>query len=917
MDDIGSAPTSQASGRPRWRPNSSIAIRVAALSAFLLAALIITNVIVIRELNGTSARIAGATQLFEQLEAANGANTAFGNVRYWLTDLAVSLLTISERNATQARSQLDGYLKVLEATDPTVAQDIGRETDAYMAKAMEAVEAYTDDKRIVGNTLLAEARLHSFNVEKRLEELAQTLHQRAWAARDAAMASSKSAIRTLTILVSLVVLVGIGLTLILFRSIVTPLGRLNKAMSSMIEGNYDVSLPPPGRDEIGTMARTLGLFRDSITERARLEAEAEEHSRTLQTAIETISEGFALFDAEDRLVIANERYRHIYSGVADAVVPGRKFADILRLVAEAGLIDLGENSPEQWVAKRIERHQKAEGFAEQHLSDGRWVRISERRTPVGGTVIVTADITDLKHREAELQGATKAADAANQAKSQFLANMSHELRTPLNAIIGYSEMLIEEAEDLGQDDFVPDLGKIRFAGKHLLGLINDILDFSKIEAGKMDVVIEQFDVPELLRQVDSTISPLVTKNNNTLVIDVDPSLGMMLSDQMKLRQNLFNLLSNASKFTKDGTISLTARRFVGKDGAEWMEFRVSDTGIGMTPEQLGRLFQAFTQADASTAHSYGGTGLGLAITKHFCRMLGGDVRAESTSGAGSTFIIELPATAPQVSKDGDQPHLAAEEKPATVLIIDDEKSSREAIARALKAEGYQVINAVGGRDGLRLAKEKRPDAIILDIIMPDLDGWGVLRALKADDDLSHIPVILVTVLGDRDMGFALGAAEHLTKPIDPQELARVLGRIRQAEAGQDILIVDDDQGTQDVLRRMLVRQGWTVRVAGNGAEGLAELRRLRPAVILLDLIMPEMNGFEMLQAMQQDTDGCDIPVFVITSKDLTHEEQDWLRGHALEVFQKGAYGKTELIAALRTMVDASRQAASTKERVPQ
>jgi signal transduction histidine kinase/CheY-like chemotaxis protein len=673
----------------------------------------------------------------------------------------------------------------------------------------------------------------------------------------------------------------------------------------MMNGDVDVEIPPAGRDEIGTMARTLALFRDSIDERGRLEAEAERQRRTLETAIETISEGFALFDSADRLVLANSRYTALYPGLAEKILPGQPFREIAKALVERDLVDLDGMPKDVWLARRLEQHGSDNSTNEQRYVDGRWVRISEQKTPDSGTVVVYTDITELKQRHGELQRAKEEADAANAVKSEFLANMSHELRTPLNAIIGYSEMLLEEAEEIGQQELVPDLGKIRTAGRHLLGLINDILDLSKIEAGKMEVHIDEVDLAELVTQVQSTISPLIAKNRNRLEVDVEPGIGAMQSDQTKLRQNLFNLLSNASKFTKDGTIRLKARRITADDGSDWIEFGVSDTGIGMTREQKARLFQAFTQADSATAVTYGGTGLGLAITKHFTHMLGGDITVESEFGKGSTFVITLPRIAPQaVRQDAATAHPA--NVSGTVLVIDDERSSRDLLGNALTREGYRVVTASGGRDGLRLAREEKPDAIILDVIMPDLDGWSVLRSLKADVALCNIPVILVTVLGDRDMGVALGAAEHLTKPVDPQAITRVLSRVRRVDGATDVLVVDDDEATREVLRRVLAREGWTVRQASNGAEGLEELTRSPPAVILLDLMMPRMNGFEMLRMLRQDQARCDIPVVILTSKDLTREELDFLRGNALDVFQKGAYGRAELVAALRGMVEASR-----------
>jgi signal transduction histidine kinase/CheY-like chemotaxis protein/HAMP domain-containing protein len=890
---------------PKFVQPHSIRFRLAAISALLLGALVGTSALIIQELYRNSQIIVAATEFFEQLEAANGANRAFGEVRYWMTDLAVSQLTLSERNARKARDDLTSYLNRLAAYDAGAAADIAKETDAYMNIASDAVDAYTDNNRVIGNTLLAQARKHSGLVDERLTQLTENLHRDSSAARDRAVASASSAIRTSVVIVIGVGLLGIVLTLVVFRSIVTPLRRIDEAMSAMIAGRTDFDIPPVGQDEIGTMARTLALFRDSIAERARLESESERQREMIETAIETISEGFAVFDDEDRLVIANSRYKGMYAGIVES---GQRFEDMLRVLLNRGIAELNGLPAQEWLEQRLERHRRAEGFFEQRYADGRWMQISERRTPDGRTVGVFADITELKERQAELESAKEQADSANKAKSQFVANMSHELRTPLNAIIGYSEMLIEESESLGQEDFVPDLQKIRVAGKHLLALINNILDFAKIEAGKMDVLIETFDVKELVSQVETTIAPLIAKNENTLEVIMEAGLGAMQSDETKIRQNLFNLLSNATKFTKKGTIRLSVRPVIPTNGCESLEFRVSDTGIGMTPEQKAKLFETFTQADASTSRNYGGTGLGLAITKQFCLMLGGDITAETEFGKGSSFTIVLPRIFSQVTANAHVV-MADQGNRAKVLIVDDEIAMRDSLATALAAEGYHVVVAAGGKEGLRLAKQERPSAIILDVIMPDLDGWAVLKSLKEDPDLCEIPVILTTVIGDREMGLALGAAEHLTKPLDPAEFLRVLGRIARNDGEADVLVVDDDPGTRELLRRVLTREGWKVREAENGATGLDEVMRSKPAVILLDLMMPRMDGFEMLMALRQNETTRDVPVIVVTSKDLTREERKWLLGNAMKVFQKGAYERQELIETLSKMVEVTRQSA--------
>jgi CheY-like chemotaxis protein len=344
---------------------------------------------------------------------------------------------------------------------------------------------------------------------------------------------------------------------------------------------------------------------------------------------------------------------------------------------------------------------------------------------------------------------------------------------------------------------------------------------------------------------------------------------------------------------------LTARRSTRGDD-DCLEFEVSDTGIGMTAEQMAKLYSAFSQADASTTRNYGGTGLGLAITKHFCLMLGGDVLVRSELGEGSTFVVSLPAVYPVA--DETRPPERAEGTAGTVLVIDDERTTHNLLERELGARGYRVVHAAGGREGLRLAREVRPDAITLDIIMPELDGWAVLRELKADTDLRSIPVVLVTILGDREMGYALGAADYLTKPIDPDALLGALGRFHAGDGEIPVMVVDDDPMTREMLRRILSKRGWSVTEAADGSDALSGLGRTRPAVVLLDLMMPGMDGFEVLDAMRREATWRDIPVVVVTAKDLTAEEVTWLNQHAERVFQKGAYKRSELVGTIHEMI---------------
>ena len=527
----------------------------------------------------------------------------------------------------------------------------------------------------------------------------------------------------------------------------------------------------------------------------------------------------------------------------------------------------------------------------------------------GANQVLAARSRELADTVNQLQAARDEAMEASRTKSSFLANMSHELRTPLNAIIGLTELMSENATRFGMEKAVEPLRRVLRAGRHLLELINSILDLSKIEAGKLDLMIEMVPVRPALEDVMGLAKPLAETNANKLVLDCPEGIGSMRADSMRLRQILLNLLSNAAKFTKSGEVTLRARR-VEDNGRPWYEFSVSDTGIGMTPEQLGRLFEEFSQADATTTRQFGGTGLGLAITRKLSHLMGGDVSATSEQGKGSTFTVRLPADAsagaPGESGPGPTaavaaPGTAARER-AVVLVIDDDMTARELLTTYLLEQGFTVETASSGIEGLKKARELRPAAITLDVMMPDIDGWTVIAALKGDPALAAIPVVIVSIVDEAHRGIALGAAGYLTKPIERDKLLALLAAYHREERPTTVLVVEDDQSQRQAIRAILDARGWKVEEAGNGRLALETLKAGLPDVILLDLMMPEMDGFEVVAALQANPAWRDIPVLVVTALDVSAEDRNRLNQGVRHIVSKNTTSPAELMARVGALI---------------
>jgi signal transduction histidine kinase/DNA-binding response OmpR family regulator len=509
-------------------------------------------------------------------------------------------------------------------------------------------------------------------------------------------------------------------------------------------------------------------------------------------------------------------------------------------------------------------------------------------------------------RTRELQEANRKLEAASRHKSEFLANMSHELRTPMNAIIGFARLVMRRSKEVLAPRQYENLEKILISAEHLLSLINDILDLAKVEAGRIEVYPVEFALGSVLAECLHTVEPMLKNEHVRLVQEVEADLPMLVTDRDKVKQILMNLLSNAVKFTHTGTITVSARL---QDGA--IVVVVADTGIGIPDEALEHIFEEFLQVDSSTTREYGGTGLGLAISLHLARLLGGEITVQSTVGVGSTFTATLPqryTSAAPVERLTDMP--AHVESPVTlenvpvVLAIDDDPNVLYLLQENLTEAGYQVIGAMHGVEGLQKARQLKPMAIILDILMPHKDGWQVLQELKADVATRNIPVILLSIVDQKDLGYRLGAFDYLLKPFDREAILAALQRLSPAH--HHILVVDDDAHVVDLVRQLLADQPYEIEAAVDGQAALEAMAQRQPDVILLDLLMPRLDGFGVLEYLHHTPRYRDIPVIVLTAKTCTVEEQALLHARVRTVIQKQGLERDALIQEVRAALLAYR-----------
>ena len=713
------------------------------------------------------------------------------------------------------------------------------------------------------------------------------------------------------------------------RSVVARLTKLSDGMRALVGGRRDITIPTGGRDEIAEMAHAVEVFRDNAIALDRLLAEREQAAAQLEKVVEertaelhrrgtklrvtfdNMAHAVVMFDSDLKLTAWNRQFSTLLELPESFFNSKPTFTEFIRYLAERG--EYGAVDVESEV-RRLTASVNEQFTFERTRPDGKVLEIRHNPLPGGGTVIIYSDVTERKHYEETLTAARDQAEAMSRTKSSFLANMSHELRTPLNAIIGLTEMMVSNAPRFGTEKAAEPLRRVHRAGEHLLDLINQILDLSKIEAGKLDLNMETVKIPPLIDEVVGTARGLAEQNKNRLIVEYPPDIAPLLADPLRLRQILLNLLSNACKFTKGGEVSLRVTRH-SIEGREWMDFAIADTGIGMTPEQVNKLFEEFVQADQTTARNYGGTGLGLAITRKLCRMMGGDTLVTSEIGKGSTFVARLPAgpTAPAAS--GQPPSALDEPLPSgdCVLVIDDDPTARELIANHLRGAGFAVVTAAGGREGLKRAEELHPIAITLDVLMPDLDGWTVLAALRGNPELSNIPVVMATITDDDRKGMTLGAAGFLTKPIDRDRLIALLQPYQAHVRRTRVLVVEDDAMQRERIRSWLESQQWQISEAENGRVALDRLADDVPDIILLDLMMPEMDGFQLITALQERPAWRGIPVIVITSLDLTAADRARLNSEVEGILLKDSFEPAQLVEIVRRLVAKSRRSQKVSE----
>ncbi len=673
----------------------------------------------------------------------------------------------------------------------------------------------------------------------------------------------------------------------------------------------------PVRDAAGKVAGLLCICWD-VTDKRHAEEELEHERFLLRTLMDNLPDRIYFKDAESRFIRVNKALVVMHGQPSEAIMKGKTDFDFF---TDEHARQAYED--EQQVIRSGQPFTKEE---KETWPDGSVTWVWTTKMPLRdegdhtiGTFGISRDITARRRAEEALKVAKEAAEEASRAKSQFLASMSHELRTPLNSVIGFANILLKNRAGNLTAAELTFLERIAANGKHLLSLINEILDLSKIEARKVELQIAPVALDQLIRETLAQQEGLVRDKPVQLLADLPDEVAMFPTDAEKFRQIIINLVGNALKFTERG--SVTVRLVTDATNHFPLRVEVVDTGIGIPPEKLGIIFQAFQQAEAGTARKYGGTGLGLTISQALCQLMGYQIQVTSEVGRGSTFSVLLKAS-PEVAASAGA--VAAPPKPAPpatnepltlrgkrVLVIDDELDSRTLLMHVITECGCRVIAASSGAQGLRIAREFRPDLITLDLMMPSMDGWQVVHAIKADPDLCRVPVVVVSVVANENRGHILGAVDVLQKPVTREDLLVVLQR-NLCVPKPRILIVDDDEDARRVMASQLEGEVAEIRTAANGREALGVMEQFTPDLTLLDLMMPVMDGMAFLDAIRRDLRYQRLPVVVITAKELTPQELEQLRFDALRVLNKSEAFAGELKRLLAELLQSGARAPAGK-----
>ena len=655
----------------------------------------------------------------------------------------------------------------------------------------------------------------------------------------------------------------------------------------------------PMRDETGKIVASRSTWRD-VTKQKEAERALASQEALYRTLIEAAPQVIWVADADGQVALLNKAW-HEFSGRTDEESLGTRWAEALHPEDLPDVLAKWERAYTHGETYSGEcRFQAEDGSYETFIFIGTPVRDDSGK--IINWVGINTNIADRVQAEIALQEAKDAAEYANRAKSEFLATMSHELRTPLNAIIGFSEILRDEILGAVNDDQKELVTDIHTSGNHLLTMINDILDLSKIEAGKMDLQLEHFSVKEAVTEVNTIVNALANRKQIQLSLELDQDVSIE-ADKIKFKQILYNLLSNAVKFTDEGGKVTTKFEVSGSA----LLGSVTDTGVGISPQDRAKLFQPFTQLDASSTRAHSGTGLGLALTNRLIQLHGGKIWVDSEIDEGSTFSFTFPlhqqeqkveVAAPDIS---DSETTAASGGNPTILVAEDNEQAAQLLGIYLTEAGYQVEYAADGEEAIEKAAEIQPFAITLDILLPKKDGWQVLKEMKTKPNLQSIPVIIVSVTEERQLAFGLGAVDHLVKPIDKETLLTSLQSLKlpSRDGAPRILVVDDDPQTVRLLSTVLTNDGYEVLKVYGGSEAIETAISQSPDLIILDMMMPQVDGFQVVRHLTGDPRTCDIPIIICTALDLTDEDRDRLNGQIQSVIQKTGNVKEELLATIK------------------